>query len=42
MPWKLKEGRQKKAKPEPGLKRPLVSSCRVSSSPQERMESGRF
>lgn len=34
MPWKLKGGRRKEAKPEPGLKRPLVS--RVGSSPQER------
>lgn len=36
MPWKLKGGREKKAKPEPGLKRPLVLSCRVGSSSQEK------
>lgn len=36
MPWKLKGGREKKAKPEPDLKRPLVLSCRVGSSSQEK------
>lgn len=38
MSWKLKEGREKKAEPEPGLKRPLVLSCRVGFSPQRENE----